>query len=107
MQEEVCLQMLSMFVSWRYLIYSFVKVICFIFKRYFPQGMDVTAFRHRPKSGLERGGTRSRPQTATIDESDENPPDPETLEAVKIKEALQKESTESLTSAPVNTEVMA
>lgn len=39
-------------------------------------------YRHRPKSALERGGTRSRPGTGmgmvdAIEETDENAPEPD------------------------------
>ncbi|KAK3097866.1 hypothetical protein FSP39_014000 [Pinctada imbricata] len=52
---------------------------------------------HRPKSSLERGGTRSRPDTAThpIEESDENAPEPDPNqkkedEELGIKEDIPK-----------------
>ena len=41
--------------------------------------MHLCSFRHRPKSALERGGTRSRPSSSVvaIEETDENAPEPE------------------------------
>lgn len=43
--------------------------------------------RHRPKSSLERGGTRSRPGTANpIEETDENAPE---QEVKKVEEVVK------------------
>ncbi|XP_060593126.1 androglobin-like isoform X19 [Ruditapes philippinarum] len=54
---------------------------------------------HRPKSALERGGTRSRPGTGhvtSIEETDENAPEPET-----VKEPPKEEHVEELTPVEV------
>ncbi|WAR07044.1 ADGB-like protein [Mya arenaria] len=53
---------------------------------------------HRPKSALERGGTRSRPGTAvqSIEETDENAPEPE-----PVPEPSKEEQKEELTPIEV------
>ncbi|KAL4233261.1 hypothetical protein ACF0H5_007945 [Mactra antiquata] len=54
---------------------------------------------HRPKSALERGGTRSRPGTGnvhSIEETDENAPEPE-----PVKEIPKEEPVEDLTPVEV------
>ena len=49
-------------------------------------------YSHRPKSALERGGTRSRPGSSVgqpIEETDENAPEPE-AEPVKKEEPVEE-----------------
>ena len=48
--------------------------------------------RHRPKSALERGGTRSRPGTGVtaIEETDENAPEPELMRIPSKDEAKEE-----------------
>lgn len=48
--------------------------------------LSLPSYRHRPKSSLERGGTRSRPATANpIEETDENAPEQEPPKVEEVK----------------------
>ncbi|XP_033740802.1 androglobin-like isoform X8 [Pecten maximus] len=48
---------------------------------------------HRPRSSLERGGTRSRPKSTSIEETDENAPDTVKIEGEVVNEPPQAEET--------------